>query len=57
MRTLAVILRPFLPQVAGQMQAAIAMDTQDMTAPPSAHATTRLADIVKARYRTEGASS
>lgn len=56
MGTLAVVLRPFLPQVTGQMRAAVAMDTDDMTAPPTAHATTRLADIVSARYRTDSAA-
>ena len=56
-RTLALVLRPFLPRVTGQMQAAIAMDTEDMTAPPTADATTRLADIVQTRYRTDGATA
>jgi NADH dehydrogenase len=50
MGALAIVLRPFLPQVTGQMRAAVAMDTDDMTAPPTKHATTRLADIVSARY-------
>ena len=53
MRTLAVILRPFIPRVTGQMRAAVAMDTDDMTSPPTANATTRLADIVSSRYRTD----
>lgn len=50
MRTLSVVLRPFLPVVAGQIRTAVAMDTDDMTDPPTATATTRLADLVAARY-------
>jgi uncharacterized protein YbjT (DUF2867 family) len=53
MRILALFLQPFLPQLTGQMHAAIAMDTRDMTAPPTANATTRLADIAKSRYLTD----
>jgi len=56
MSTLAVVLRPFLPQISGQMRAAVAMDTEDMTSPPSPNATTRLADIVSARYHTDSAA-
>jgi len=50
MRTLSVVLRPFLPVVAGQIHTAVVMDTDDMTEPPTASATTRLADLVTTRY-------
>ena len=56
MRTLSVVLRPFLPVVAGQIRTALAMDTDDMTEPPTASATTRLADLVTTRYGTGAAS-
>lgn len=57
MRALSVVLRPFLPVVAGQIRAAVVMDTGDMTAPPTASATTRLADIITARYGIETPSA
>jgi uncharacterized protein YbjT (DUF2867 family) len=49
MRALSVVLGPFLPVVAGQIRTAVVMDTDDMTAQPTASATTRLADLVSAR--------
>lgn len=51
MRMLSVVLRPFLPVVAGQIRAAVVMDTADMTDPPTQGVTTRLADVVAVRYR------
>jgi uncharacterized protein YbjT (DUF2867 family) len=55
MRTLSVALRPFLPVIAGQIRTAVVMDTDDMTDPPTASVTTRLVDLVSARYGTGSA--
>ncbi len=52
MRIVSTVLKPIKPLIAGQIRTSIAMDSDDMTAPPTPGATTRLADLAAATYTT-----
>lgn len=50
MRLASSVLKPVKPLIAGQIRTSIAMDIEDMTAPPTPSATTRLADLAATTY-------
>ncbi len=50
LRTMSTVLRPIRPVIAGQIRAALAMDTLDMTAPLGAEDRMRLAAVARERY-------